>query len=319
MALGGFNYQTVIVGPVAIDVAGWTAVFEAILASFHSLTGWSSHTAATMYYSFSGNYNFYAISKYGAAGDNGYIVWVYVTGGNGATSSIAATNMINGAAYIATSEKLLGVYLPPGTAVPGAGDPRTVSWLPGAFRFQVFTDTVETNGSDQVRYHFMGRDASIVIAVESAAQTSTLIDSLILIGEVLEVPANDPTDTNRFAMITFAGLAGIPASVNYIQFLTAAGAKVVGTITHEAASLAVGVNDRSPWNWSRVLAYISSSDLDTNGPVPGNGTKGYVNPEFLRKVRSGIVTNKQQFASGNLIYLANGYVVGWDTAIGAMT
>lgn len=341
MALGGYLYAGTVIWPV--DAPYDTPKFEAdanlLLTAFHTQAGWALHTGLTTYSSTANGISEYAISQYGGAANLGYVVWIftmvlYDTFCDG-TNHIRGVNQIGNPS--AKGRVLVQLaYAPPGVALPGAGDPLTPNWLPaGCLKFQGTTNDGSTSDASNyaewydmfvygraVKFHLIAKGSTILILVENDYLTGTNIDQLYLAGDII-TPAH-AADTSGYAAIGHAegsqtgGLLG----VRFYQTLNTSGEVLTRyqglNYVTDQTSLPALVNDRSPFNWVPVELVMSAEDLDTFGAIPGNGVKGFLNPEVYRYVRSGVFSDKQQLAGGNLIYLINGYVIGWDSSNGPL-
>lgn len=347
MALGGLKYGgSILLGTETYSEVLELADYNTLIGFLHSLDGWSEHTALTHYVG-SGSFNglfyktFYAISAH-TSGSR----FVWVIGNCSSSTYIHSTNSVTNASIIGSAGlnyHMSFAYIPPGIADPNPGDnPNTSGWLPaGSLKFQGIagvTDnlffytypTLTTLPSyGEWRFHVVARGDTVAVLAEGTIQKWEGIHNMYLAGELLDVTAN-PTDTYKYASIGWAYYnSSAPGDMRtntlYVQSHTAAGATIsnfTGGLTFTALnsySLGASVNDRPPYNWDRIFMYLSNSDLDTYGIVPGNGVKGSINPEILRYMRVGVAASKQTLASGNLIYLNNGYVLGWDPLNGAMT
>ena len=68
--------------------------------------------------------------------------------------------------------------------------------------------------------------------------------------------------------------------------------------------------------WSAYYIGISSTDPTTHYIVRGDGMKGYLDTNFLRKVNPGLYDFGQTFDDGNFVYVGNGVAMGWDGSNG---
>lgn len=333
MALGGFEYGgSVEFGPKFYTEAQELADYSALVGSLESLTGWSSHTAIATYLDNPGSYGskermYLAISEHTSGA---HFLWVM--GQPGQRKYIDASNHItnaNQSGYSAGYFEMEFAYLPPGVALPGVGDPNTASWLPtGAFKFQPISygdgfSWYKMNGglADYYsRFQVVSRGDVVAIMYETHLMRAEGIDNLYLAGDLIATPL-DPADTYGHACMGWAYHRGVnlpPAGMSTSTFLMQTYDTLGTVITNydgvgyygDTTTLSLSVSVGSP-NWASLLVRHSTSQ-------DSNFIKGYVNPEILRYIRPGTVAGKQTLAGGDLIYLGNGYVLGWDSLIGPM-
>lgn len=73
----------------------------------------------------------------------------------------------------------------------------------------------------------------------------------------------------------------------------------------------VATNAVSGNRWTPIGVYISATDHDTYGVVPGDGFKGYIDTDLLRGVNPNY-SYGQQLQGGDFVYLGGGFAIGWD-------
>lgn len=331
MAAGGWIYGgSVMLGPHGNTDAEWQADWRAILALLHSISGWALHQDLTSMVVSGVNNSYYAISKYGGPGDDGYLIWIFSMQSSG--TLVHADNYYSNATFNTSTAYQPTIYcawIPPGVALPGAGDPRTAGWLSSAaLRFQSFNteyDQIYSNG--QARIHVTAKGPNVMLMGEDHAQSGDLIDNLLMQGNLIKTLAN-VSDTSYAIGVSFYpstndGISG--STINY-QMKSAAGAQfhhgigmsIPGYPTTTPNITDALVNDRAPFNWVSRTVRMVNANLTTYGVVPGNGAKGIIDPDHWRAIRTGAVNPKQQLEGGTLIHLSNGFVVGWDPSNGAM-
>lgn len=347
MAVGGWIYGGCTTqGIFANTQANWEVAWQSVLDLLTGLPGWSELVPLTQYISATQG-AYYAVCKYGGVGDNGYLVFVfsYTNSSPVYDASNILTNMYTTAYNV---PEILCSWIPPGVAPPGAGNPKTASWIPtGAMKLQYATNRLSTDiTTQQFQIHVIARGQDVILVGVKWSHSTKRLSTVFLAGKMLELAhAADTYVDADCAQIGWIGSGdsaqakfGDPTlsdkpNYSYVRNGDAQCFDAVGNIRSKAHGLSLSIptglfapeiNRKAPLLWSRYTMYISNSDLTTYGVIPGYGDKGTINPEWIRAVYGQRIQPRQTTESGNMLSVGAGsgstygLIIGWDSTNGPM-
>jgi len=321
MALGGWIYHTLLIPSFTHtnDTLYETNVVDPMISLIAGISGWSVAVGKTKYFSDSGWYAEFSHS----GGAHLAVVWVGDT--TSGTTYIHADNMIHGVGQAgADLRRVMFSYWPPGHSGAGAANPSLSGYVPSdGIGFMWGSRHMGISSGNTNRFQFMARGDDLIVVSEF---NSELVDAVSLMGTIVEpLHSSDSGSRSGEAMVLRWSNAYASTSRHFGCFADDNTTRIWydPPIIDNYTWLTSSINSAAPWSWVPCLLarplYAGASGL-ASGVTSGSGIKGRVNPEVFRwTVQSGGPSNKQQLVSGNLIHVAEGVVLGWDSSNGAMS
>jgi len=323
MALGGWIYHTMLVPSFdnTNDTLVESNIIDPMISLLSGMAGWSVSVAKTKYKTDSGWY--FELGHTGGA----HLAVVCIGQTTTTSTYIDASNMINVAAVNGDYGKnqVFFSYWPPGHSGAGAADPSVAGYVPSdgfSFIWGCWWATLVSGHT--TRFHFMARDDDLIAVTQF---DTSYVDVLTMMGSLfVPVHASDSGSRKAEGIMNRWATARAVGGRHGTCFADDNTTRIRwedSTFIDNNSWLTSSVNNAAPWSWVPALAgrqlYPGATGL-ASGVTSMSGFKGPISDEWFRwTVPSGGPGTKQQLASGNLIHVAEGVVVGWDSGNGAMS
>lgn len=241
-------------------------------------------------------------------------------------------------------------YMPKGGSGWGAGTPASAGFVPSdAFRFGIsgyninatnpsgicqLTQNVDGTGGFMT-FHFICKDDDVFILAEIRSDAGRGLDMFWGMGTLLSTLAHPtanliPDLTHEAYIGALYGISALNSADSPYSFwqqgywadpsdrlarrarIRSDGCALTWLGTGQSTNVHnYGTIGTEPY--VSPFMYISrSTDLSTQGVVSGNGMKGVLDPEKIRRVQGYLLSQRQTLDGGNFIYIGGNIAIGWD-------